>query len=597
MGLILFGAGKFGHEAVLKIGRENIDAFIDNNQEGVSQDGIPIISMQKYSDLKRTDKIVITVSEKYDQAIKNQLIKEGYEYQIFSDFYCEFLKTKILSRVDHIKIYKKVINWIKEHSIDKEGIIVSTDNSISYPEVTGYFIPTLLRWGYRNLALSYAKWLISIQKENGSWYDAYDKEAYIFDTGQVLKGLLAIRNILPEVDSSIIKGCNWILSCMNEEGRLITPSKDAWGEDKDFCDEIIHIYCLSPIIEAGEILNRLEYIEKAHKIWDFYKTNYYEKIMSFSLLSHFYAYLMEALVDLGEIKMAEEAMHNISKYQKASGAIPGLNNVDWVCSTGLFQLALVWFRLGNIERGNKAFSYACKLQNSSGGWFGSYLSEDNPDEDNIYFPYGEISWACKYFLDALYFKNIAEFNSNNNIFLESIEKDDDRYVYVLNTIKSLGTNNLRVLDVGCGKGRYIKNLISDFPENKYFAVDLSSVVLKNIVDHRVECKQGSLTCIPYQDKYFDCTYTCEALEHAIDINNAISEMARVTRHGGKIVIVDKNKEMLGLLEIGEWEQWFGDGALASIMKKYCSNVQIIKEVGYEGKQPDGLFNVWVGTVK
>lgn len=41
--------------------------------------------------------------------------------------------------------------------------------------------------------------------------------------------------------------------------------------------------------------------------------------------------------------------------------------MNWVCSTGLFQLALVWFRLGELERGNKAFSHACKLQNASGG--------------------------------------------------------------------------------------------------------------------------------------------------------------------------------------------------------------------------------------
>ena len=35
----------------------------------------------------------------------------------------------------------------------------------------------------------------------------------------------------------------------------------------------------------------------------------------------------------------------------------------------------------NIERGNAAFRYACKLQNSSGGWYGSYLSIENMEEN------------------------------------------------------------------------------------------------------------------------------------------------------------------------------------------------------------------------
>lgn len=43
------------------------------------------------------------------------------------------------------------------------------------------------------------------------------------------------------------------------------------------------------------------------------------------------------------------------------------------------------------------FNYACKLQNKSGGWYGSYLSEENENEINTYFPNSEISWAVKYF--------------------------------------------------------------------------------------------------------------------------------------------------------------------------------------------------------
>ncbi|SFR72340.1 malonyl-CoA O-methyltransferase [Pseudobutyrivibrio sp. NOR37] len=596
MGYIIFGAGAYGHTAVMNLGKENIDFLVDNNKTGVSEDGIDIYL---FNDVKKdliSKRVIVCVSSKYQEEICKQLINNGIEFELLNDVLSKNRAEKIKNRTDYISVYKRAITWIEKYSIKGQGIIVSTDSKVSYPEVTGYYIPTLLKWGYRETAISYAKWLLSIQKEDGSWFDAYDSEPYIFDSAQILKGLIAIRDILPDVDIAIIKGCDWILSQMNEEGRLITPSKNAWGKDRTFCDEKIHIYCLSPIKNAGLIFNRNDYIEKVDKIWGYYKQTYYDEIMNFSLLSHFYAYVMEALVDIGEVEMAREAMRNISAYQKESGAVPGLNNVDWVCSTGLFQLALVWFRLGDISRGNKAFEYACKLQNESGGWFGSYISEENANETNSYFPSAEISWAVKYFLDSLYYKNLAEFNDENDAFMQSIDDEDDRYKK-LKDIISKSKINTSILDVGCGKGRYLKKYINDLPNYKYHAVDLSPLVMEHIKDPRIECKQGTLTEIPYLDNKFNVTYTCEALEHAIDIESAIREMARVTITNGKIVVIDKNKESLGRLDIGEWEQWFDVDELKNIMCKYCSNVYVDTNINYEGKGSDGLFCIWVGTVK
>ncbi|QFJ54994.1 methyltransferase domain-containing protein [Pseudobutyrivibrio xylanivorans] len=597
MGYVLFGAGVCGQEAIKFLGKENIECFLDNNPSCNDIEGIPVYRFDDAKNNYYGRQIVISVKEKYFDVIKDQLLNNGFDYTSYEKLRFEIIREKLLNRPDYISIYKKTINWIKNNSIFNQGIRVTSDCLVSYPEVTGYYIPTLLRWGYRELAISYANWLISIQKEDGSWYDAYDKNPYIFDTAQILKGLIAIREIIPSVDRNIIRGCEWILSCMTNEGRLVTPSKEAWGDDKNICDEVIHIYCISPIIEAGRVLNRPEFIEKANEIWGFYRKNYYDKIMNFSLLSHFYAYLMEALFDIGEIDMCEQAMNSISKFQKESGAIPALNNVDWVCSTGVFQLALVWFKLGKIENGDKAFEYACKLQNESGGWFGSYLSENNLDEKNSYFPSREISWACKYFLDALYYKNFAEFNMDSDTFIDEISKNDDRYKNVLEAVKSIGKGKAKVLDIGCGKGRYLKRIIEDLPLNNYYAVDISPYVMKYINDERIECKQGTLTNIQFPDDYFDCVYTCEALEHSIDIDSAIREMSRVTRAGGLIVVVDKNKKKLGQLDIGEWEQWFDINELRSIMEKYCSEVKVNNDISYENKKADGLFVAWIGTVK
>lgn len=316
--------------------------------------------------------------------------------------------------------FNRTMEWIDQNSIKMgkgEGIAVFSGVNKTYPEVTGYFIPTLLQWGERDRAVKYATYLCSIQKDDGSWYDSDDKEPYVFDSAQILKGLLSIREIMPSVDEKIVKGCEWILSNMHEDGRLTTPNKDAWGNDESFCSELVHIYCLSPIKEAGVIFDRPDFIEKANKILAYYKVNKEKEILNFSLLSHFYAYVMEGLFDMGEIEMCKEAMNRLEKHQNRKGGIPGLKDVPWVCSTGLFQIALVWYKLGELEKGNRIFEYAVSLQNSSGGWYGSYPAPTLLSKFYIrrwkpyYFPKSEISWACKYYLDALALREKLEFKT------------------------------------------------------------------------------------------------------------------------------------------------------------------------------------------
>ena len=316
--------------------------------------------------------------------------------------------------------YKKAKKWISNNTINGDGICVTSKKQYTYPEVTGYYIPTLLRIGERDKAIAFAKHLCSIQKEDGSWFDSKNKEPYVFDSAQILKGLIAIRHILPDVDIHIIKGVDWILSNVKEDGRLTTPSQKAWGTDDSFCSELIHVYCIEPIRDAGVIYKRSDYITAANKILNYYLSNYREKILNFSLLSHFYAYVMEGLFDLGKVDLCREAMENLEKFRNRKGAIPGLNNVPWICSTGLFQLAIVWYKLGNLAKGDSLFNYACSIQNESGGWFGSYPPSSfaasklgrkvfyRGKKSPYYFPSEEISWAVKYFFDAVYFKEKLE---------------------------------------------------------------------------------------------------------------------------------------------------------------------------------------------
>ena len=73
-------------------------------------------------------------------------------------------------------------------------------------------------------------------------------------------------------------------------------------------------------------------------------------------------------------------------------------------------------------------------------------------------------------------------------------------------------------------------------------------------------------------------------------------MARVTKSNGKIVIIDKNKELLGCLEIEEWEQWFIDYELKKILEEFCSTVSVFT-ISQDKNEEMNLFITWIGTVK
>lgn len=284
--------------------------------------------------------------------------------------------------------YSRALQWFRDHYIPGEGIIIHTRKPVPYPEVTGYYIPTLYRWKEDELARACTKWLLSIQLPSGA-FPASDGKAYTFDTAQVLRGLCAAADDVPGAKEAAFKTADWMLSQIEDNGRLQTPSTELWGE---IANELIHSYAVSPLLQAGEQLDRPDYVDAARHAMKYY-TNQPE-LVPFNRLSHFHAYAMEALWEMGELELVKRGMAEVAAKQHRNGSVPGYPDVKWVCSTGLAQYAVVWQRIGEHERADRAIRYLEKIQNASGGFNGSY------GKDASYIPGAEISWAVKYFLDA-----------------------------------------------------------------------------------------------------------------------------------------------------------------------------------------------------
>lgn len=293
--------------------------------------------------------------------------------------------------MDPARSVQKAIQWVKNNRLPNGGILPHHKEKTPTQEVTGYLIPTLYQVGEKKMAVELAQWEASVQRPDGAFTDIHDIP-YTFDSAQVVRGFLSVLHEAPELERNLRRVCDWILTQISPGGKIDTPDLSTWAmPDGSVITDNVHIYCVTPLMEAGKRLGEPRYVEAAKKARAYYRMR--PDIAQFKVLSHFFGYIMEALVDLGETELYKKGLEQALKAQRPDGSIPAFPNVRWVCSTGLAQIAIAMAKAGMIEPAAKAFRYLQTIQNPTGGFYGGY------GKNAFYFPDEEISWAVKYFLD------------------------------------------------------------------------------------------------------------------------------------------------------------------------------------------------------
>lgn len=150
----------------------------------------------------------------------------------------------------------------------------------------------------------------------------------------------------------------------------------------------------------------------------------------------------------------------------------------------------------------------------------------------------------------------------------------------------------RVLDVGCGKGRFARIVKERNPAASVVGLDLAEAMLRFVPREIAPCS-ASMTDLPFAKASFDAAYATESLEHAVNIEQAVAEMCRVVKPGGKIVIIDKNAEHWGRLKTPAWEKWFRREELEKQLSRHCREVSSRLISYWEDVEPDGLFLAWL----
>jgi uncharacterized protein YyaL (SSP411 family) len=313
----------------------------------------------------------------------------------------------------------------------------------SYPEITGYIIPSLWKWSVREKRLgeeaadsaqAMAEFLLRAQRKDGSfggWEN--NSPSFAFDTAQVLQGLVATFRQTQEAryrDAALRAG-EWLAGCQDEDG--------AWrrhqfgGKPKAYDARIGWI-----LIEAGLHLGRRSWIDagRSSLSWalGLQKANGWVAQCWLEpgepAITHTIAYTIEGLLEGGSllreerfVRAARETAKAVAGRQSPGGHVGAEWGEAWeplsryYCLTGDAQLSLCWLRLSQItgeksfrRKAEDALAAVARVQFPGafppelaggilGSWpaWGRYLRMKIP------------SWSCKFFLDAcLLHKELTE---------------------------------------------------------------------------------------------------------------------------------------------------------------------------------------------
>jgi SAM-dependent methyltransferase len=103
------------------------------------------------------------------------------------------------------------------------------------------------------------------------------------------------------------------------------------------------------------------------------------------------------------------------------------------------------------------------------------------------------------------------------------------YIYN-NFIRRKTGENIRLLDIGCGRGEFLKGFICRGVQG--FAVDQSDLAKKYCPEAELRCADIENDGIPYPDNFFDVVFSKSVIEHFHYPEKLVKETFRVLKPGG-----------------------------------------------------------------
>jgi ubiquinone/menaquinone biosynthesis C-methylase UbiE len=138
-------------------------------------------------------------------------------------------------------------------------------------------------------------------------------------------------------------------------------------------------------------------------------------------------------------------------------------------------------------------------------------------------------------------ENMKQFYSSSELYMNKLKTHGlNVYSKYLNKILKHVPKKSKILEIGCGVGQ-----IANFLEKRDYnvtGIDISPLFVKEAKKHGdANFEVMDSTALKYEDQSFDTVISAETLEHIPNPRKALSEMTRVLKKRGLIVLRFPNK--------------------------------------------------------
>ena len=128
-----------------------------------------------------------------------------------------------------------------------------------------------------------------------------------------------------------------------------------------------------------------------------------------------------------------------------------------------------------------------------------------------------------------------------------------------------------ILDLGCGDGHFASIA---FDEPVDFGIDPWTGPIKNArkLDSHLTLIQSEGSELPFGEQYFATVVSNSVLEHIIDIDSVLEEVARTIRSGGQFLFCVPNHQFLNNLSVSRILSRFGMRELSTAYQSFFNKI-------------------------
>lgn len=144
---------------------------------------------------------------------------------------------------------------------------------------------------------------------------------------------------------------------------------------------------------------------------------------------------------------------------------------------------------------------------------------------------------------------------------------------------NLGTQEGRVLDIGCGPGQILLKLALRKPNIQLIGIDLSWIMIqealkkvnKTSLRSRISLLVGDAKCLPFENESFDLVLCNSVLHHSSNSLGLLNEITRVIKPTGALLVRDLKRPTRFFFSFHAW--WFGRHYSGLIKRLYLDSLK------------------------